>query len=290
MTKLRALLLGIIAYITWGLSPIYFKTIQQLSESEIIIHRIIWSAVGCAILLLFIKQKQWWKPLWQKPSYIWVLVFTGTLLSANWLLYVWAINHGFMLEVSLGYYINPLISVFLGMIILKEKMRYLQWLAIALATLGVIIQIMLVGKLPWISLLLGSSFSIYGLVRKMIPIKVIPGMTVETWSLLPFCLIWLWLMPSAVTLQPVFWHTNLWWLCLFAGPLTLIPLIFFNLAAKNLPYSTIGFLQYFSPTLIFILAVGYYNEPLNLYTIYTFGFIWLALVLFSIDSIRAYKK
>jgi chloramphenicol-sensitive protein RarD len=290
MTKLRALLLGTIAYITWGLTPIYFKAIQLLPESEIIIQRIIWSAVGCAILLLFIKQKQWWQPLWQKPGYIWVLVFTGTLLSANWLLYVWAINHGFMLEVSLGYYINPLISVFLGMVILKEKMRYLQWVAIALAMLGVVIQIILVGKLPWISLLLGSSFSIYGLVRKMIPINVIPGMTVETWSLLPICLIWLGLMPNAVTLQPVFWHTNLWWLCIFAGPLTLIPLIFFNLAAKHLPYSTIGFLQYFSPTLIFILAVGYYNEPLNLYTLYTFGFIWLALILFSIDSLRAYKK
>ncbi|QIQ22042.1 EamA family transporter RarD [Zophobihabitans entericus] len=290
MSKLNACLLAMLAYFIWGLSPLYFKSIQSLPASEIIIHRIIWSAVGCMILLAFIKQKQWWKPLLEKPKYLLILICTGVMLSGNWLLYVWAINSGYMLETSLGYYINPLLSVFLGMVVLKERLRLFQWIAIGLALIGVMIQIILLGKLPWISLLLGLSFAIYGLVRKIVPIKVLPGMCVETWVLVPIALCWLWLHPSAVTLQSEFWHSNLWWLAIFAGPLTLIPLILFNIAAKNLPYSTIGFLQYISPTLVFLLAVFYFGEALNFYTMLTFGFIWVALVFFSLDSYIMRKR
>lgn len=284
MSQSKALTLGIIAYLIWGLSPIYFKSIQSLPASEIIFHRIVWSAFFCAIFIFFYKEHKWWKPLLSQPKYILILFFTGLTLSANWLLYVWAINNHYMLEASLGYYINPLLSVLLGTLVLKEHMRKLQWFAVAFAFIGVLIQILLIGQLPWISLLLAFSFATYGLIRKIVPIKVLPGMAIETWTLVPVALIWLWFSPTSVTLTESFWSGKMVWLCMLAGPLTLVPLILFNLSAKNLPYSTIGFLQYVSPTLVFLLAIFYFNENFSLVKLATFGFIWLALCIFSLDT------
>ncbi|WP_392565976.1 EamA family transporter RarD [Utexia brackfieldae] len=290
MSKVTAFFLGITAYVIWGLSPIYFKSIQALPATEIILHRIIWSAICCLLVLFFITQKSQWLLLLKHPKYIVILMCTGLILSGNWLLYVWAINNGYMFETSLGYYINPLISVFLGMVVLKEKLQKLQWLAIILAATGVLIQIILLGSLPWISLLLGLSFAFYGLIRKIVPVQVFTGMFIETWILVPVALFWLWYHPTAETLQPYFWGDHLWLLCMLAGPLTLVPLILFNLAAKNLPYSTIGFLQYTSPTLVFLLATFYFKEHLNLYTLITFAFIWAALIIFSINSYMMVRK
>lgn len=284
MSKIYAYLLGITAYFIWGLSPIYFKSIESIPATEIIIHRIIWSAVCCAILLFFIRQKAWWKPLFASPISILVLFCTGLMLSVNWLTYVWAINHHYMLETSLGYYINPLLSVLLGTFVLREKMRKLQWIAVGLAVMGVLIQIILMGQLPWISVLLPLTFALYGLIRKMVPIEVLPAMMVETLILVPVALGFLLFHPNAVTLQAPFWHSHLILLCMLAGPLTLVPLILFNLAAKSLPYSSIGFLQYVSPTLVFLLAIFYFNEPFNVEKMCTFVFIWLALLIFSLDT------
>lgn len=277
-------MLGVFAYLIWGLSPIYFGMIASLPASEIIFHRIIWSAFFCAIFIFFYKEHQWWKPLIEQPKYFLILFTTGMMLSANWLLYVWAINNHYMLEASLGYYINPLISVSLGTLVLKEKMRKLQWVAVLLALLGVLIQIILIGELPWISIILALSFAMYGLIRKVVPIKVLPGMMVETWMLVPVALIWLLCSPEWITLTPAFWTGHWVWLCMLAGPLTLVPLILFNLAAKNLPYSTIGFLQYMSPTLIFLLAIFYFKENFAVEKLVTFGFIWMALCIFSLDT------
>lgn len=284
MSQSRALLLGIIAYMIWGLSPIYFNAIAGLPASEIIFHRIIWAAFFCAIFIFFYKEHQWWKPLIAQPKYIAILFITGLMLSANWLLYVWAINNHYMLEASLGYYINPLISVSLGTLVLKERMRKLQWCAVIFALLGVLVQILLIGELPWISILLALSFATYGLIRKVVPINVLPGMMVETWVLVPVALIWLCYNPQSSTLTTAFWSSHWVWLCMLAGPLTLVPLILFNLAAKNLPYSTLGFLQYMSPTLVFLLAIFYFQESFAVEKLITFGFIWLALCIFSLDT------
>lgn len=284
MSQSKALILGIIAYVIWGLSPIYFKMIQSLPASEIIFHRIIWSAFFCTIFLFFYREPHWWQTLIKQPKYIAILFCTGLTLSGNWLLYVWAINNHYMLEASLGYYINPLISVLMGTIVLKEQMRKLQWFAVGLAFIGVLVQIFLLGQLPWISLILAVSFATYGLVRKIVPIKVLPGMAVETWILVPVALLWLWVNPAAETSTTEFWSGKMVWLCMLAGPLTLVPLILFNLAAKNLPYSVIGFLQYFSPTLVFLLAIFYFHESFNVEKLITFGFIWLALIIFSLDT------
>lgn len=284
MSKSKALFLGIAAYLIWGLSPIYFKSMESLPAGEVIVHRIIWSAFFCAIFIAFYEEPKWWRPLLKQPKYLVILFLTGLMLSANWLLYVWAINSNYMLEASLGYYINPLLSVLLGTIILKEKMQKLQWLAVGIAFIGVMIQIVLIGQLPWISLILAFSFAAYGLIRKVVPIKVLPGMAVETWTLVPVALFWLWFHPTSITLTVPFWQGHMIWLCMLAGPLTLVPLILFNLAAKHLPYSTIGFLQYASPTLIFLLAVFYFHENFSLEKLITFGFIWFALAIFSLDT------
>lgn len=284
MSQSRALILGIVAYLIWGLSPIYFKSIASLPASEIIFHRIIWAAFFCAIFMFFYREHKWWQLLIKQPKYLLILLCTGLMLSGNWLLYVWAINNHYMLEASLGYYINPLLSVLLGTIVLKERMRKLQWFAVGLAFIGVIIQIILIGDLPWISLLLALSFAIYGLVRKIVPVKVLPGMMVETWILVPVALLWLCFNSSSATLTEAFWTGPTIWLCMLAGPLTLVPLILFNLAAKSLPYSTIGFLQYVSPTLVFLLAIFYFHEYFSIEKLVTFSFIWLALVIFSLDS------
>lgn len=289
MSKFYAYFFGLSAYLIWGLSPLYFKSIESIPATEIIIHRIIWSAVCCAFLVFSIKQKKWWQPLLVNPKYIVILFFTGLMLSANWLTYVWAINNHYMLETSLGYYINPLLSVLLGTIILKEKMRKLQWLAVGLAVIGVLIQIILIGQLPWISVFLALTFALYGLIRKIVPINVLPGMFVETWILVPVALGWLLFHPNALTLTASFWHSHLIILCMLAGPITLVPLILFNLAAKHLPYSSIGFLQYLSPTLVFLLAVFYFREDFTTEKLFTFVLIWFALVLFSLDTYFARK-
>lgn len=284
MSKSYAYILAITAYFIWGLSPIYFKTIESVPATEIIVHRIIWSAICCTLLLFFIKQKQWWKPLIANPKYIIILFCTGFMLSMNWLTYVWAINNNYMLETSLGYYINPLLSVLLGTVVLKEKMHKLQWIAVGLAIIGVMIQIILMGQLPWISVFLALTFALYGLIRKIVPTNVLPGMMVETWTLVPVTFGWLLFHPNAVSLSTTFWHSDLILLCMLAGPITLIPLILFNVAAKHLPYSSIGFLQYLSPTLVFLLAVFYFHEKFGIEKLFTFAFIWLALILFSLDT------
>lgn len=282
--KLSAYLYALSAFVMWGLLPLYFKDLSQLSAQEILFHRVIWSAILGTLLLLVWRYPKWWQVLFKQPKYIVILFFTGALLAGNWLLYVWAINHHYMLEASLGYYINPLISVLLGMLFLKERLRRLQWLALLFAIVGVVIQVILFGRLPWIALLLAFSFGFYGLIRKLIPLAPLPGMFMETWLMVPLACIWLYVTPTAMTLEAGFWQSSLLLKCLLAGPFTLLPLIFFNLATKALPYSTVGFFQYVSPTLVFLLAIFYYQETYHYSTLLTFSCIWLALLIFSVES------
>ena len=162
----RGYLLGLSAYVVWGLFPLYFKAIAEVPAREIIAHRIIWSALGGALLLLVWKHPNWWRELLANPRRLAVLSLSGLLIAANWLLYVWAVNNGRMLEASLGYYINPLLNVLLGMLLLGERLRRLQWLAVGLAALGVLQQLWQVGSLPWLSLALAGSFAFNGLIRK----------------------------------------------------------------------------------------------------------------------------
>lgn len=286
----RGYLLGLAAYAIWGLFPLYFKALQAVPALEIVVHRALWSALFGALLLLVWKHPGWWRELRDNPRRLLILGVSGALVASNWLIYVWAVNNGRMLEASLGYYINPLVNVLLGLLLLGERLRPLQWLAVACAALGVAQQLWLVGSLPWVSLALALTFGVYGLIRKQAPVAALPGLVVETWLLLPLALGWLLLHPGAVSGQAAFWTTNqAGWLAA-AGPITLIPLVCFNAAARHLPYASLGFLQYIAPTLVLLQAVLLFGEPLEHGKLLAFLCIWAGLLVFSIDSLRAYRR
>lgn len=279
----RGYILGLSAYICWGFIPLYFKTVSHYPAVEIIAQRVLWSAVLGSLLLLVWKHPGWWRELRDHPMRLAILVGSGSLIAANWLVYVWAINNDRLLEASLGYYINPLVNVLLGLLILGERLRRLQWLAVALAATGVLQQLWQVGSLPWVSLALALTFGFYGLIRKRAPVAALPGLVIETWLLVPLAAGWLLWHGDAVSAQPAFWSTGeaLWLMA--AGPITLVPLICFNAAARHLPYTTLGFLQYLAPTLVLLLAVNVYGEHLAPATLVTFFFIWAGLAVYSVD-------
>ncbi|MEQ7920046.1 EamA family transporter RarD [Xanthomonas sp. WHRI 1810A] len=280
----RGYILGLSAYITWGLFPLYFKLLSSVPAIEIIVNRAIWSAVFGLALLLVWKHPGWWQELCDNPKRFAVLALSGSLVAANWLIYVWAVNNNHMVEASLGYFINPLINVMLGMVLLRERLRRLQWVAVMFALVGVAQQVWQVGSLPWISLALAFTFGFYGIIRKQAPVAALPGLVVETWILVPFAIGWLLLNPMAHSAQSEFWTTReAIWLAA-AGPITLVPLVSFNAAARHLPYATLGFLQYIAPTLVLSLAVLVYGEHMAPSTIVTFAFIWTGLVIYSVDA------
>jgi len=279
----RGYALGLTAYVIWGLFPVYFKLLESIPALEIITHRAIWSALFGAALLLVWKHPGWWRELLDNPRRLAVLGASGVLIASNWLVYVWAVNNGHMLEASLGYYINPLINVLLGLLVLRERLRPLQWVAVGLAALGVAQQVWQLGSLPWVSLVLALTFGFYGLIRKQAPVDALPGLVVETWMLLPLALVWLLLFADGPSAHLAFWITpQALWLAA-AGPITLVPLVCFNAAARHLPYATLGFLQYIAPTLVLLQAVLLFGEHLDSTRLVAFGCIWLALVVYSVD-------
>jgi len=255
----RGYLLGLLAYSVWGMFPLYFKTLDGTPADEVIVHRVLWSALFSLGLLLIWRHKGWWQELYEHPKRFMVLAASGTLIASNWLIYVWAVHYDRMVEASLGYYINPLVNVLLAMLFLGERLRRLQWVAIGLAAIGVGLQVWSLGKVPWISLALACSFGFYGLIRKQAPVAALPGLAVETWMLVPVALAWLWINPQAASMQSEFLgSTQMFWLAA-AGPVTLLPLLCFNEAAKNLPYASLAFLQYITPTVLLLLAVLVFN-------------------------------
>jgi chloramphenicol-sensitive protein RarD len=287
----RGYILGLSAYIIWGIFPIYFKVLSSVPSIEIIVNRAIWSAVfGLALLMLVWKHPGWWQELCDNPRRFAILAVSGSLIASNWLIYVWAVNNNHMVEASLGYFINPLINVMLGMVLLRERLRPLQWVAVILALIGVGQQVWQVGSLPWVSLALAFTFGFYGLIRKQAPVAALPGLVVETWILVPLAIGWLLFNPMAHSAQSEFWTTKeAIWLAA-AGPITLVPLVCFNAAARDLPYATLGFLQYIAPILVLTLAVLVYGEHLATSTAITFAFIWTGLVIYSVDAWRSLRR
>ncbi|EOI3361512.1 EamA family transporter RarD [Aeromonas hydrophila] len=286
----QGVIYALCAYTLWGLAPIYFKTIAAVPAAEILTHRMIWS---CALLMvLTLLGRQWHKvqAVLRQPKVLLTLAFTSITVGGNWLLFIWAINNGHMLDASLGYYINPLFNVLLGMLFLSEKLRRLQWWAVGLAASGVAIQIIAFGSLPWIALVLASSFAIYGLIRKKLALDALTGLLIETLIMLPPAAIYLWGFADSPTshLTQNDWHLNL--LLIAAGAVTTAPLLCFTAATTRLKLSTLGFFQYIGPSLMFILAVTLYGEALALDKMITFAFIWSALVLFSLDGLRSGKR
>ena len=281
-------LLAIAAYSMWGVAPIYFKLLQAVPAAEILMHRIIWSMSVLVLLVVITRQMPKVRAAIKNSKVMLILLLSGILLAGNWLLFIWAINNDHLLDASLGYYINPLLNVFLGRVFLGERLSPLQKVAVSLAITGVLVLVLTFGKIPWIALFLASSFGVYGLLRKKVAVDSLPGLLLETAMMLPFALVyWLFFAGEISNLFNNDLNMNIILLC--AGIVTTAPLLCFTGAARRIKYSTFGFFQYIGPSIMFVLAVYIYGEPLSEARLMTFAFVWLALGVFSFDSFRQYK-
>lgn len=276
---------AIAAYTMWGIAPVYFKWLESVPALEILSHRIIWSFFLVLALILVLGRGGRLKPVLQNKKQMLRLALATCLLGGNWFLFIWAINNDHILDASLGYYINPLLNVAIGMAFFGERMRNMQLVAIALAVTGVLIQVISFGSVPWVALALACSFAIYGAIRKRLPIDSMTGLWLETLILLPAVLIYMVLFASssAADMTQNTWQINT--LLIAAGVVTTAPLLCFTAAAQRIRYSTLGFFQYIGPSIMFILAVWVYGEPLATDKLVTFGIIWLALAIYSVDTL-----
>ncbi|RCU45517.1 MULTISPECIES: EamA family transporter RarD [Corallincola] len=278
-------LFALAAYLMWGVAPIYFKQLAGISAPEVLIHRVVWSFLLLLVVILLAGRWNKVQQLFRQPKYLALLTLSSVLIAGNWGLFIWAVSHDMMLEASLGYYINPLFNVVVGMLFLGERLRPLQWGAVALAAVGVLIPLLQLGTLPWVALTLASSFCLYGLIRKQIPVDALTGLLLETALLLPLALVyWANLDSASSDLSANTTYLNT--LLISAGVVTTLPLLCFAAAAKRMPLSTLGFFQYIGPSCMFLLAIGLYGEVLQLERLITFGFIWAGLALFTYDSLR----
>jgi len=275
---------AILAYGTWGLLPIYWKLFLGIPPLEVLVHRILWSVIFLMFVVLIQKKFILLVELCRSPKQLFIILTTSMLLGANWMIYIWAVNEGFVIETSLGYFINPLVNVMLGMIIFKERFNLWQTLALILALCGVLNYLFGFGELPWIALGLASSFSIYGMLRKISEAGPLIGLTMETLILVPVALLLLsWWSLDGSSHFGTMSELDLYFLG--CGLITSFPLLWFAAAAKRLRFSTLGLFQYLAPTSQFLLGVFLYKEPFTITHAITFALIWMALVLYSGNSI-----
>lgn len=278
---------GLSAYIMWGFFPIYWKLLHDVPALQVIGHRIAWSFILLTVVILVTRQWQNFQSAALDPKTIAIYFIAAILLSINWLVYVWGVNAGFIVETSLGYFINPLISVLLGVVFLRERLRTMQWIPIVLAAAGVTYLTVTYGRLPWIALSLAVSFGIYGLVKKLAPLGSLYGLTLETALVFPIALIYLAFVGFTGTGS--FLHkgalTDI--LLIGTGVVTSIPLLMFASAARQIPLTMIGVLQYVAPTLQFLIGVFLYHEPFDQSRLIGFSLVWLALIIFWVENYLA---
>ncbi|MCA1245440.1 EamA family transporter RarD [Massilia sp. MS-15] len=279
-----------LAFLCWGLFPIYFHAIGEVPPVQILAHRVLWSLAFLLVVLAF--RRQWgWLAQVRQPRVFWSFVASALLLSTNWLAYIWAVNNGHVIEASLGYFINPLVNIMFGYLILKERLRQVQWGAIAIAALGVGWLTWQSGSVPWIALFLAASFGGYGLLRKTAALGALEGLSFETMVLFPFAaayVAWLSMSGENAFLNTASDGTRL--LLAAAGPITAIPLLLFASGARRIPLSILGLLQYLSPTLQFLLGVWLFHEHFDNDRLVGFLMIWAALALFAGEGLWRSRK
>ena len=281
---------AISAYAMWGVAPLYFKLIDHINADEILVHRVVWSTVLLMLVVLLTKRWRYFVETITQPKVVLRLTISATFLAVNWFMFIWAVNNDHLLDASLGYYINPLFSVALGVIFLGERLRPWQVFAVGLAFIGVIIQLFMLGSLPMVSLALAATFGIYGLLRKQMPLDSFVGLLIESLMMLPIALIYWLVFLKTSTSNMLDNELSLNILLICAGIVTTAPLLCFTAATKRMTLSALGFFQYIGPSIMFILATFYYQEPLYFAKLITFGCIWTALAIFSFDSIKARKR
>lgn len=291
----RGTLAAFAAYFSWGILPIYWKALQHLPAPEILVHRIIWSFVTMAVFLSMTRHWDWLRRAFRQPRTLLPLVATAALLTVNWLTYLWANNSGHIVEGSLGYFINPLVNVLLGVLFLRERPRAFQWAAVGLAAVGVTFLTISYGRLPWIALTLALSFGFYGLIRKTTTLASVEGLTVEMGLLFLPALAYLGVLTVQGTaslatsgaqsnglLTPV--------LLVLSGLTTTVPLVLFTYGARQVTLTTLGILQYIAPTLQFLLGAFIYGEGFRQNQIAGFSLIWVALALYSVEGVVSARR
>jgi chloramphenicol-sensitive protein RarD len=279
---------ALVAYLLWGVFPVYFKLVQTVPPTEVLTHRIIW-AVPFGALILHVRG-QWpeVRQAFSSPSTIFWLALAALFISANWLIYIWAVQQEEVLQASLGYYINPLMYVLVGVLFLKERLRRAQLMSVLLAAVGVSYLTIMGGQFPFVAVSLALLFTLYGVIRKQVAVGAMPGLFIETLLLFPFAMAWLsWLMLSQ---QAEFGDGSMTMSLLLslAGPLTVVPLLLFAIAARRLTLTVIGFMQFIAPTLQFVVGI-FYGEELTTAHVVCFSCIWAAVAIFSIDAFYQQK-
>ena len=273
----------------WGLFPLYWKWLQHVPALQLICHRILWSCLILAGVILCLRRSKAFRVTALTPSVVRIYIAAALLIGINWLVYVWAVNNGFIIEASLGYFINPLLSILLGVIFLRERLRSWQWVPIGLSALGVLYLTFTYGRLPWIALTLASSFGLYGLVKKTAPLGSLYGLALETGLLFVPALLYL-VYANGIG-QGAFLHTGAGsdLLMVGAGLITTVPLLMFASALQRIPLFLVGILQYITPTLQFLLGALIYREPFTYAQLIGFGIVWVALIIFGVEGFLAYR-
>ncbi|MGS0654809.1 EamA family transporter RarD [Staphylococcus arlettae] len=288
----RGIIFAFGAYILWGILPLYWELIQGFGAFEILAFRIIFSMIFMVFIVLIGKNRQAFvrdlKSLIGSPIKLIAIIVAGYVITINWGTFIWAVTNGHVLQSSLGYYINPIVSILLALIFLKERFNKFEWLAIILAFIGVLYMTIKIGEFPFVSLLLAFSFGIYSLIKKLVPIDAISSITIECIVTAPAGFIYLWYIWQQQQMSFGINSSSLW--LIFSGAVTAVPLILFSAGAKRIPLSLTGFIQYVGPTLMFILGIFVFKEPFDVNQLITFVFIWLGIIVYSISQYLKIKK
>jgi chloramphenicol-sensitive protein RarD len=285
----KGILNGLAAYALWGFFPIYWKFLHNVPALQVIGHRIAWSFILLVAILLATRQWNAFRTAALQPKMLGIYTIAAVLLTINWLVYVWGVNAGFIVETSLGYFINPLLSVLLGVIFLRERLRTTQWIPVGIAAVGVIYLTAVYGRPPWIALALAFSFGFYGFVKKLAPLGSLYGLTLETGIVFPLALVYLLIVERSGAGAFAHQSAATTLLLIGAGAVTTIPLLMFASAAKQIPLSVVGLLQYVAPTIQFLIGVFLYREPFDHSHLIGFGIVWLALVIFWVENYFAHR-
>jgi chloramphenicol-sensitive protein RarD len=282
-------ILGLLAYTMWGVFPVYFKWIESVAPTEVLVHRVVWAVPFGALIIMARRQWRDVRAAFVDRTMLFWLALAALSISINWLIYIWAVQNERIFEASLGYYINPLVYVAVGVVMFGERLRRLQIIAVVLASIGVAYLTINGGIFPWVALSLAALFTAYGVIRKQVAIGAMPGLFVETSMLFPLALAWLLFLMAGQQASFVAGGAGLSALLVLGGPITVMPLLLFAIAAKRLSLTTLGFLQFLAPTLQFCTGL-YYGEKLSPAHLVCFALIWAAVACFSYDAVRASKK
>jgi len=279
-----------LAFVWWGLFPLYFRIVTTVPAPQVLAHRVVWCLLFLAAVLTSRRQWGWLRRVAGQPKALAAFVASALLIGANWLAYIWAVQHGHVLEASLGYFITPLVNVLLRVTLLHERLRRAQWLALTIATVGVVWLTVQAGRPPWIALSLAITFGGYGLLRKIAVLGALEGLTLETLLLAPLALLVLGIATSngSASFPAPDALTNLWMIAL--GPITAVPLLLFAAGARRLSMATLGIVQYLGPSIQFVIGVWVFDEAFSAARFTGFAFIWLALVIYTLDGWRVSRQ